>query len=446
MPDTGLFITTVEARSPAEKAGIQSGDTLLCINGEEVHDTIEYRYLICEKKLLLQLRNTEGKIYEALVQKGMYEDLGIDYQDPLLERSMRCSNKCVFCFIDQLPKGMRKTLYFKDDDSRLSFLQGNFITLTNLKDEDFDRIIKYKISPINISVHTTNPELRKSMLNNNRAGELKKRLTQLADGGIRFNCQIVLCPGINDDQELVSTIQELSTFYPMAASVAIVPVGITKYREGLAAMNGFDEAMARKAIHTVKPLQEMLLAEHGDVFARLSDEFYITAGEEFPETVHYGDFEQLEDGIGMTVFFDQIVSENLEYVDFDGKGNEIGIITGEMSGNHVVFQKTLSKIEEKLNIKIQTYVVKNDFFGGKVSVSGLLTGTDIIAQTKGKITQRAVFLPKNMMKADEEIFLDDLSLLEVERTLGTKLILCHYSGEDIVENIMNEVELWGNQS
>lgn len=443
MPKNEIVITKIYEDSIASEAGIEAGDVLLKINGEEVHDTIEYRYLTCDDEIELVLKKANGEEYVVEIEKDAYEDIGIEFLDLLLENSKHCSNKCIFCFIDQLPKGMRKTLYFKDDDSRLSFLQGNFITLTNLNDDDFRRIIKYKISPINISVHTTNPELRVKMLNNRKADTILERIKELSEGGIQLNCQIVLCPGINDGEELRRTLKDLLKFYPSISNVAIVPVGITKYRDNLYSMEGYNEESSNGVIELVEKMQAEFKKEVNDNFARLSDEFYITAKREIQDYEHYGDFEQLEDGIGMTRYFETIIDEELEFVDFNGNKAEIAFVTGEMCSEYLF--KIKNKIEEKLNIKITLYVIKNNFFGGKVSVAGLLTGKDIIEQIQGTLKEALTFIPRNMLKADEDIFLDDVTVEELENKLGTKIITCKYTGEDLIEKITNEVIKWQSQ-
>lgn len=443
MPKKGIMVKEVCENSIAIECGIVAGDALLRINGEAVNDTIEYKYLICDEEIEIVLRKPSGEEYIVEIEKDSYEDIGIELCDPLLDKSQSCSNKCIFCFIDQLPKGMRKTLYFKDDDSRLSFLQGNFITLTNLEKDDFRRIIKFKISPINVSVHTTNPDLRVKMLNNKRAGEVIEQLRELTSGGILLNCQIVLCPGINDGEELKRTLLDLLEFYPMISNVAIVPVGITKYRDKLYPMIGYEEKSAREVIELVEAMQKEFIKKTSETFARLSDEFYITGKKQIPSDEHYGDFDQIEDGIGMTRYFESIVNEDLEYSDFDGKKSSIAFITGVMCSENI--EKIKKRIEDKLNVIINVYVVRNNFFGGQVSVAGLLTGSDIIEQLASVIKEKITFIPRNMLKADEDIFLDDITINELEEALNTKIIKCKYTGEDLIEKIISGVAIWQNQ-
>lgn len=432
-----IVITYVEKESIADEAGIEVGDVLLSINGNTIHDIIEYRFLTNDENINVLIRKKNGEEWDIEIEKDYYDDLGIEFEDSSMDNPKRCSNKCIFCFVDQLPKGMRESLYFKDDDSRLSFLHGNFITLTNMKDEDIDRIIKYRISPINVSVHTTNPELRVKMLNNKNAGKIMALIQKLVNGGIRINCQIVLCPGINDGMELERTLNDLYTLYPKIENVAIVPVGISKYRENLFPMEGYTEESSRAVIKLVNNMQENFIGESGEPFARLADEFYITADLELPATSHYGDFEQLEDGIGMIRYFEFCIKEDLSNIDADGKGRSFALITGVSSTEFM--KKISSVIQKKLNIHINVYTVKNDFFGERITVAGLLTGRDIINQIKGKIKEDTLFIPTNMLKADEEVFLDNISLKDLKNELGVKIIKCKYSGDDFIDKIVNEV-------
>ncbi|SHE55379.1 DUF512 domain-containing protein [Caloramator proteoclasticus] len=432
-----IVVTDVARNSIAQKYGIEPFDEIISINGVDVLDTIEYRYITTDSNINIKLKKKNGDIKEVSIKKDPYEDLGIEFDDPYINNPRRCSNKCIFCFIDQLPKGMRDTLYFKDDDSRLSFLQGNFITLTNMKDEDIDRIIRFKISPINVSVHTTNPELRVKMLNNKRAGRVLEYLKKLTNAGIKVNCQIVLCKGINDGEELERTIRDLYTMYPNISNVAVVPVGITKFREGLYPLQSFDEESAKQVIEQVEKIQNEIEGEIGIPFVRLADEFYIMANKELPNYEHYDDFEQLEDGIGMIRFFEGCVEDDIEYFEFDGKGKKFSIATGVSSYN---FIKSISeKINSKFNIYIKVYPIINNFFGEKITVTGLLTGKDLIEQLKGKVDGTVLLLSSNMFKAYEDVLLDDISIDELSRILNTKIIKCKFTGEDLIENIEREV-------
>jgi putative radical SAM enzyme (TIGR03279 family) len=438
-----IVIDRVIEGSIAEEAGIESGDVLLKINDTEVKDIIEYKYLISDEFLNILIRKPNGEEWEIEIEKEFDEDLGIEFEDPIIDGAKRCHNKCIFCFIDQLPKGMRETLYFKDDDSRLSFLQGNFVTLTNMSDDDINRIIRYRISPINVSVHTTNPELRIKMLNNKKAGNIMESLKKLTDAGISINCQIVLCPGINDGDELKRTLNDLFSFYPLISNVAIVPVGITRYRKNLFKMEGYDKETSKEAIKLVSKLQKEFVDKTGEPFARLADEFYLLAGEEVPTYEHYGDFEQLEDGIGMIRFFERCVEESLEDNEIDGKGMPIAFFTGEASYEFIKYMA--EKINKKLNVAINVYKIINNFFGGKITVTGLITGKDIIEQTKDKLKEKIVFIPVNMLKAHTDILLDDITIEDLETKLNVKIVKCKYTGEDLIDKIIDEVIKWQNQ-
>lgn len=438
-----IIIKNVLPSSIAEEVGIEAGDVLLKINGNDIYDTIEYRFLICDEYLNLLIRKSNGEEWEIEVEKDPYDDLGIEFDDPALDNPRRCHNKCIFCFIDQLPSGMRESLYFKDDDSRLSFLQGNFVTLTNMNEEDIERIIKYRISPINVSVHTTNPELRVKMLNNKNAGEIISRIKKLTEGGISLNCQIVLCPGINDGNELLRTLRELFQFYPYISNVAVVPIGITKYRESLYKIESYNKESSLEVIKLVEKLQNEFIKKVNEPFVRLADEFYIMAEKNLPEEEHYGDFEQLEDGIGMIRYFEKCVLEDLNFAEADGKGTEIALITGTSCSKYI--RNICDVIEKKLNIKINIYVIKNEFFGEKITVSGLITAGDIIKQLKGVIKEKFTLISSNMLKAYEDVFLDDITIGELEKILETRIIVCKYTGEDFLVKITDEVIECQNQ-
>lgn len=443
MNNNEILIEKVYEGSIAEEVGIEKGDYLLQINGSAIQDIIEYRYLISDEELTLLIRKQSGEEWEIEIEKDYEEDLGIEFHDTIMDGPKRCHNKCMFCFIDQLPKGMRETLYFKDDDSRMSFLQGNFVTLTNMSEEDIDRIIKYRISPINVSVHTTNPELRIKMLSNKKAGNIMERLEKLSQNGIRVNCQIVLVPGVNDGQELLKTVGDLYNFYPQIENVAIVPVGITRYREGLYKLEGFNRNTSKQVIDMLAPFQEKAKREGGSPFARLADEFYLMAGVELPPMEHYGDFEQLEDGIGMMRYFENRISEDLNDINIDGAGHETALITGTSAYSFLVDMARL--IEDKTGIKISVYKVVNTFLGEKITVAGLITAGDIIGQLKGKIKEKTILLPANMLKADEDIFLDDITLGDLEKELGKRIVKCKYTGDDLMEKILEEVIKCPNQ-
>ena len=375
------------------------------------------------------------------LKKDYGEELGIEFGGGIMDKAKSCSNKCMFCFIDQLPKGMRDTLYFKDDDSRLSFLQGNFVTLTNMKEEDIDRIIRYRISPINISVHTTNPELRVRMLKNRFAGNVLERMQRLSDEGIQMHAQIVCIPDVNDGEELKRTIEDLYKLYPQVNNVAVVPIGITKFREGLEKVNTFTKEGSKYTIDMVKELQSKFYNEVGEPFVRLSDEFYIVAGEEIPDAEFYNGFTQIEDGVGVTRCFRDAIESDLDILDLNKKGSYT-MITGALAYDEV--KSAAEKIVKKNpKIHIDVFKIINNFFGNTITVNGLLTGGDIIEQLKGKIRTPYLFMADNMFRRGYElapqdsIMLDDLTIDDIEKALDVKVIVCDYTGEDLI-SLINE--------
>lgn len=430
----GNVISKVYKNGIADELGVEAGDRILSINGKEIRDIIDYRFLMADEYVVIELqKHGSEEIWELEVEKEYDEKLGIDFKDAILDEAKSCRNKCIFCFIDQLPKGMRKSLYFKDDDSRLSFLQGNFVTLTNLTDEDIERIVNYRISPINISVHTTNNELRVKMLNNRFAGNILERIETLSRGGIIMNCQLVLCPGVNNGSELEKTVSDLYKFYPQIQNVAAVPVGITKYREGLYNMKVYDKNTAAAEIQFVNIMQKKYISETGVPFVRLSDEFYVLAGIDVPQKSFYGDYDQIEDGIGMIRMFRDNIDQDIKTLNNDKMGS-FTFITGISAYEEV--NKAAVKISGRNpNIKINTYKIINEFFGEKITVAGLLTGSDIIKQLKSQEIGKYIFIPKNMLKCDSNIFLDDLTVEDVEKALNTKALICEYTGEDLIQLI-----------
>lgn len=440
------LIKEVLKGSIAEEMEIEVGDYLLSVNGQEIHDIIDYRFLTADEELLLEIEKQNGEVWEIEIEKDYGEELGIEFGGGIMDKAKSCSNKCMFCFIDQLPKGMRETLYFKDDDSRLSFLQGNFVTLTNMKEEDIQRIIKYHISPINISVHTTNPELRVKMLSNRFAGNIFERMKQLSEAGIQMNAQIVCVPDVNDKDELKRTINDLYELYPYVNNVAVVPIGITKYREGLAKVKTFNKETSKETIEMVNALQQRFYKEVQEPFVRLSDEFYIVAGMEVPNEEFYNGYEQIEDGVGVTRCFINAIERDLEFLDLNSKGS-YSIVTGTLAYNEV--KKAIDKICSKNpKIHIDVFKIINNFFGDTITVTGLLTGTDIIDQIKGKIKSKYLLMSDNMFRRGYElapesaIMLDDMTIEDIERELDVKVITCDFSGEDLISliNTYNEEE------
>lgn len=423
-------IVKVMPGSIAEELDIEIGDKLLSINNTDVKDIIDYKFLLADEFVIVQIEKKDGEIWELEIEKEYDEDLGIEFENSILDNARSCSNKCLFCFIDQLPKGMRKTLYFKDDDSRLSFLQGNFVTLTNMKDEDIDRIIRYRISPINVSVHTTNPELRIKMLNNRFAGNIYERLKRLAAANIDINCQIVLCPGLNNGDELKKTTEDLFKLYPSIKNVAAVPVGATKFREGLYQVTLYDKISSREEIINVSKLQKKYMKEINEPFIRLSDEFYVLADIEIPPTEFYGEFEQLEDGIGMIRLFRNNIDETLTKLNKSIHGS-FTMVTG-ISGFKEIENAALKINNYNKNININVVKIINKFFGETITVAGLITGKDLIEQLKDFSLGDYIIIPKNMLKSGEEIFLDDITIKDIETALNRRVIVAEYTGEDLI--------------
>ncbi len=428
-------ISKIISGSIAEELEIEAGDILISINGTEIRDIIDYKFLLADDYLEVEIEKKNGELWTLEVEKEYEEDLGIEFEKGIMDEARSCCNHCLFCFIDQLPKGMRKSLYFKDDDSRLSFLQGNFVTLTNMKDEDIDRIIRYRISPINVSVHTTNPELRKRMLNNRFAGNVYKRLEKLAAAGIKLNCQIVLCPGYNNGEELIKTVNDLYKLYPSIENVAAVPVGVTRFRKNSNEITLYNAESAKAELDNIREFQQKALKEIGTPFIRLADEFYVLSGSEIPDTEFYGEFEQIEDGIGMIRFFRDSITKNLKKLKREGKGS-FTLITGVSAYNEILW--AAKAIEGKNNkIKIKVHKIINYFFGETITVAGLLTGQDIMKQIQIDDVSDYIIMSRNMFKTGEDIMLDDVTVDELEKYFRKKILICDYKGEDLIQ-LINE--------
>ncbi|BDR66770.1 Fe-S oxidoreductase [Clostridium tetani] len=428
-------VKKVLSYSIGEEVGVEPGDIVNSINGEAIKDILDYKFHMGDDFIVLQVQKPCGEIWDIEIEKEFGEDLGIEFEEGIMDEARSCHNNCMFCFIDQLPGGMRKSLYFKDDDSRLSFLQGNFVTLTNMKDEDIDRIIRYRISPINVSVHTTDGELRKKMLNNRFADNIWERLKKLADASITLNCQIVLCPGVNDGDNLRKTVEDLYTLYPSVGNIAVVPIGITKYREGLAKFSPYNEDGAKEQLNTVKKLQEKYIKEISTPFVRLSDEFYVVGKENIPDKDFYQGFDQIEDGVGMIRMLREEFKETLSNLNRNSKGS-FTIVTGELAFKEfLTIKDEIKKVNDKIDIGVKKII--NNFFGETITVAGLITGSDIKEQLKKKEVKDYILIPRNMLKADEDIFLDDVTVKELEEFYGKNIIICEYTGEDFIE-ILNE--------
>ena len=435
--NTNNLISKLYKDSIADELGIEVGDLLISINGEPIHDIIEYRFLLSDEYLEVEIQKQNREVYIYEIEKDYDDDLGIEFTNPIIDKAKSCRNKCVFCFIDQLPKGMRETLYFKDDDSRLSFLQGNFVTLTNMSEEDINNIIKYRISPINISVHTTNPELRKTMIKNKFAGNLYSIMERLAEAQIQMNCQIVLCPGYNDKEELERTVSDLTKLYPYVNSAAAVPVGITKHREHLPNLEIFNEKTAGETIDQVDKLQKKYLKELGTRFIFLSDEFYIMANRKLLDYDEYEGFIQFENGVGMISKFEREIKDYLENLSEDHKSKikKVSIATGH-SAYEFMCEMAKCIMEKCPNVQIDVYKIINNFFGDTITVSGLVTATDIIDQLKDKNLGETLYIPRSMLKADEEIFLDNITLENLSNIMGLEVVPCLNEGKDFIDKIL----------
>ena len=436
MNKTRHFVASVEPGSIADQLEIEKGDELLKINGKEIKDVFDYHYLINDEYLLLLIRKESGEEWELEIEKDYEDDLGIEFGEGLMDQYRSCRNKCVFCFIDQMPPGMRETLYFKDDDARLSFLQGNYITLTNMSDEDLDRIIFYKLSPINVSVHTTNRELRKKMLINRFAGDAIDKLYKLYENQITMNSQIVLCKGYNDGEELDKTIGDLAAMQPYMQSLSVVPVGLTKYREGLAKLSKFTKEDANAVIDQVESWQKKLLKEHGTRFVHLSDEWYLTANRPIPEEDYYEGYGQIENGVGMVRSLIDEVKDALNEVTGDDRAKTISLATGALAAP--IIQDLVTLLNEKYpNIKASVYTIENEFFGKDITVAGLLTGQDIIAQLKNQELGEYLILPNVLLRQGEDVLLDDLTIPDLEKALQIKIRIVQSDGQSFVDTIVN---------
>ena len=429
------IVKSVENESIAKELEIEAGDVILAVNNQEIEDIFDYQYLINDEYIELLVRKPDGEEWLLEIEKDYDEDLGIEFENSLMDDYKSCHNQCIFCFIDQNPKGMRDTIYFKDDDSRLSFLQGNYITLTNMKEKDVERIIHYHLAPINISVHATNPKLRCKMLNNRFAGTILDRIRKFYEADIPMNGQIVLCKGVNDGDELRRTISDLLEFAPVMESVSVVPVGLSDYREGLFPLEAFDSEDAGQVIDMIEEYQKLAMEKCGMHFVHASDEWYINAGRDFPEAERYDGYIQLENGVGMMRLMLEEFADAYDELTGDDRAYEVSLITGVLAYDS--FVEMAHRINIKFpNIKIHVYKIINDFFGHKITVTGLLTGGDIINQLKDKPLGNRVMLPQNVLKADEDIFLDDVTLDELKRALQVEVYIVKSNGADFVQGII----------
>ena len=421
--------------SIAEEMEIEPGDELVSINDQPVGDILDYRYLCNEEYLTVVIRKQDGEEWELEIEKEFEEDLGMEFENGMMDDYHSCHNKCIFCFIDQMPPGMRDTLYFKDDDSRLSFLQGNYITLTNLKEEDIQQIIQYHLSPINISFQTMNPQLRCKMLHNRFAGESLKKVDRFIEAGIEINGQIVLCKGINDGKELEYTIEQLTRYLPNLTSVSVVPVGLTKFRDGLYPLEPFNKEDAMEVLDTIHKWQNRIMKEHHTHMIHASDEWYILAERELPEEDNYDGYPQLENGVGMIRLFLTEVAEALALLEGDDRHHTVSVATGLLAEPYI--RQAAAKIQVQFpNITVHVYPIINKFFGEKITVAGLLTGQDLKEQLTGKELGEQLFLSCNVLRDGEDVFLDDMTTTELENALQTKIGIIKSDGKDFVHAIL----------
>ena len=433
-----VTITGVEKGSRAERHGVQVGDVLISINDREIRDVLDYRFHLANTTVTLLLHRGP-ELVTVTLHKREYDDIGLDFETPLMDKKQRCENKCIFCFIDQLPGGMRETLYFKDDDSRLSFLHGNYVTLTNMHERDIDRIIEMHISPVNVSVHTTNPELRCFMLHNKRAGEVLSYLRKLADAGITLCGQIVLCRGINDGAELDRTLNDLLALYPAMSSVSIVPAGLTRHREKLYPLTPYTPEECAKIIAQVDRVGDECEKTYGKRIFCCADELYLSAGLPLPGEAYYGDYDQIENGVGMITSLTNEVKTELEYADeykekFTGP-RSVSIVTGAAAYG------TICALAEQLmqhfeGLEVQVYRIVNHFFGESVTVAGLLTGKDISEQLAGKVLGDCVLIPENTLRAGEDTLLDDMTVSQLSEILGVPVYPSANDGVGFIESVL----------
>ena len=438
----GHLIRKVQPGSIAEEMEIEAKDRLLAINGEAVEDIFDYQYLMQDEYVEVLIQKASGEEWLLQIEKDEEADLGVEFENGLMDEYRSCTNKCIFCFIDQMPKGMRSTLYFKDDDSRLSFLQGNYVTLTNMSDRDVERIIRYRLSPINISFQTTNPELRCRMLHNRFAGKALEKVRAFFEAGIEMNGQIVLCRGINDGKELERTLSDLSGYLPYLRSVSVVPVGLTRYREGLYPLEPFTKEDAVQVIALIRAWQRKLYPQWGVHFVHASDEWYLLAEQELPEEESYDGYLQLENGVGMLRLLLTEFEDSMDRLKKDGamqrwKGRKrtVSTVTGQISYPYI--RRMAQQMERAFpGLCVQVWPVRNDFFGEYITVTGLLTGQDIVAQLAGKNLGEELLLPQNLLRSGEQVLLDDYTVEDLQKALQVPVNIVKSSGYDFTESIL----------
>ena len=427
-------IRAVEPRSPAHRAGIRVGETLTHINGHPILDVLDYKFYSYDPRLELVLKEADGSERTVRLKKDEGEDLGLEFETYLMDRARSCANSCIFCFVDQMPPGMRPSLYFKDDDARLSFLMGNYLTLTNLSKREIQRICDLRISPINISVHTTDPQLREMMLKHRRAGEVLEIMSRFAQSHVTMNCQIVSCPGINDGPALDRTLRDLAGLWPAVNSISVVPVGVTKYRQGLYPLQTYNQDTAAALIDQVEAFAQAHLEKTGTRLVWCSDEFYLLAGRELPPEEYFEEFTQLDNGVGMLTLLTREFCRGLELMEPEEMAGAapFSIATGVSAAPFL--EKLVEKAREKCDkIEGKVYPIRNEFFGETITVAGLVTGGDLIGQLKGRDLGQRLLIPAHMLRAGERVFLDDVSLDDVERELGIPVTAVAQDGFELLD-------------
>lgn len=429
-------IIDVIKKSPSYKKRIKKGWVLEKINSHPINDILDYNFYASDFKVTLELTKPNGKSVKKKIKKDENEDLGLVFNTYLMDKQKTCKNKCIFCFIDQLPKGMRDSLYFKDDDSRMSFLFGNYITLTNLTDRDVERLIEMHINPVNVSVHTMNPELRVKMMKNPHAGEVLKYIDVLASHGTHLNTQLVLCPGINDGEELKFSIEKLASLYPAVQSIAAVPVGITKFRENLPLLSTYTPEQAKEVVETIEKYSSEFLEKFGTRLVYASDEFYLKAGLPLPQNEEYEDYPQIENGVGMWTDLEHTFKTALQDDEGEVLQSKKIIATGEAA--YPLMKKLSDMFYEKYKIEIPVVKIKNDFFGHTITVSGLVTGKDLTNQLKGKYEIDELLISSTMLRSEGDMFLDSMTVEEAEKILGCKIIPVNSDGYELLEKMKGE--------
>jgi len=431
-----VIINAIEKNSIADKKKISQGDKIISINDNEINDVLDFDFYVADQKLLIEIEKPNGKQKKVKIKKSEYEDIGITFDSYLIDKQHSCTNNCVFCFVDQMPSGMRESLYFKDDDDRLSFIFGNYITLTNMKEKEIDRIIKMHISPINISVHTTNPELRVKMMKNRFAGETLAYIEKLANAGIKLNCQLVLCPNINDGEELKRSLSDLSKFFPSVQTIACVPVGVTKFRDGLEKLDLYTKETAGETIDIIESFSNVFFHKHQTRVAYPADEFFIKANRPIPQTDYYGDFSQLDNGVGMISMQKKEFMDALEDLPPSDQKHKFSVATGVDAKPFI--QILVDELKKKWhNLECSVFSIENNYFGKTITVAGLVTGTDLIAQLKGKDLGERLLIPACMLRHEQDLFLDNISLEQVKQELDIEIVICQNDGYEILEAFTN---------